>query len=162
MTQHPAPWWYRLAARLFPDRCREIPEAVNPNRIVLRQVAIIKRYVYLQQFSSSEDPRYMHSHQWHRTIAIGLWGGYTERRIAGPDRKRRAPYAYTMDASIVHHVQDPGPGHTSLFVGLWRDDDLKFYYGAPEGDASDPWFVKSPRTTRALWSSHIRKFVKRI
>jgi hypothetical protein len=144
---HPAPWWYRLATRLIPDRCREIPEAVNPSRIVLRQVAIWKRHAYLQQFAISEDPRYMHSHQWRRMFAIGLWGGYREMRIAGRPRYRAAPYFYTMDDSVVHQAQVPSPGHTSLFVGLGRDDDLKYYYDA---------------LTRTHWAEHIRKKVKRI
>lgn len=169
---HPAPWWFLLAMRFFPERCREIPEAVNPDRIVLRQVALWFRHVYLQQFASSEDPRYMHSHQWLHTIAIGLWGKYEEHRIAGPMCVRRAPYFYTMDASVVHHVQNPSPGHTSIFIGLFRDDDLKHYYGAPRtsvnlkmlrviGDgtyAQDP----GPLTFRKLWSDHIQKLVKRI
>lgn len=146
--EHPAPWWYRLLARLFPGRVREIPEAVNPDRIVLRQFAIIKRYVYLQQFASSEDPRWMHSHQWRRTIAIGLWGRYTERRH-NVYRTVRAPYLYTMGADVVHHVQDPSPGHTSIFVGLWRDDDLKFY------------FPTVPRE-RVPWEQHIKVKVVRI
>lgn len=162
-NEHPAPWWYRLAEWLAPGRCREIPEAVNPDRIVLRQVALVSRSIYLQQFASSEDPRFMHSHQWRRTIAIGLWGRYRERRIAGPARVRRAPYAYTMDASIVHHVQDPTPGHTSVFIGLGRDDDLKHYYGTPE-TKPEGWSVagEHPRTFRRLWSDHIQRFVKRI
>ncbi len=158
--EHPKPWWYRLAETLIPSRCREIPEARNPDRIVLRQVALVKRYVYLQQFAGPEDARYMHSHQWLRTVAIGLWGGYTEHRIAGPARRRNAPYLYTMDASVVHHVQEVTPGHTSIFVGFWRDDDLKHYYGAPRALLG----VRSsgPTTTRRLWSDHIVKMVKRI
>lgn len=145
--EHPAPWWYRLAERLCPDRCREIPEAVNPERIVLRQVALVKRYVYLQQFASGEDPRWMHSHQWYRTIAIGLWGGYTERRLARPPRKRQAPYLYTMNDSVVHHVLAPQPGHTAIFIGLWRNDDLKHYFPAHAG---------------VPWDEHIQVMVKRI
>ena len=163
---HPAPWWYRLAERFIPERCREIPEAVNTDRIVLRQVAIIKRYLYLQQFASSEDVRYMHSHQWYRTFALGLWGSYVEARIAGPYHRRAAPYFYTMDASVVHQVFAPSPGHTSLFLGLWRDDDLKHYYGAPRPAREllrqleeDPG---GPITYRRLWSAHIKKMVKRI
>lgn len=169
-VEHPAPWWFRLANRYFPARCREIPEAQNPDRIVLRQVALFKRYVYLQQFAGPEDSRYMHSHQWHRTIAIGLWGGYTEQRIAGPARRRTAPYFYTMDSSVVHHVQSVTPGHTSIFIGLWRDDDLKHYYGAPaltEGHYSVDVFTGEftalmPQTFRTLWSNHIKKMVARI
>lgn len=91
MIEHPAPWWYRLAARYFPDRCREIPEARNPERVVLRQVALVKRYVYLQQFASPEDPRFMHSHQWHRTFAFGLWGSYREARRPRRGRHDQAP-----------------------------------------------------------------------
>lgn len=147
--QHPAPWWYRLAERICPGRCREIPEAVNPDRIVLRQVALWKRHVYLQQFASSEDERFQHSHQWHRTIAIGLWGGYWERRAAGLVRRRQAPYLYTMDASVIHHVLRPEAGHTSVFIGLWRDDDLKHYFPFPAQGAR-------------LWSDHIKVMVKRI
>lgn len=164
--QHPKPWWYRLAERIAPHRCREIPEAQNPDRIVLRQVALVYRHVYLQQFASGEDPRFMHSHQWRRMIAIGLWGKYSEARISGPDRVRRAPYFYTMDASVVHHVQEPGPGHTSIFIGLGRDDDLKFYYGAPDLANPEGYMVPSmgqkPATYRTPWHQHIQKMVKRI
>lgn len=143
---HPAPWWYRLAERWFPDRCREIPEAQHPDRIVLRQFALVKRYVYLQQFASSEAFDWMHSHQWHRTIALGLWGSYTERRhnIA---RKVRAPYLYTMGVDVVHQVILPSRGHTSIFVGLWRDDDLKQYFRRGAG---------------VPWEKHIKVKVKRV
>lgn len=147
MTQ-PAPWWYRLAARLFPDRCREIPEAQEPDRIVLRQFAIVKRYAYLQQFASSEHQDWLHSHQWRYTFALGLWGEYTERRLAGATRRRRAPYAYFMDSSVIHQVTCPTAGHTSIFVGMFRDDDLKHYYPAETG--------------RRLWSDHVKVMVKRI
>lgn len=164
--QHPAPWWYRLAARWWPDRCREVPEAQNPDRIVLRQVALIKRYVYLQQFASSEDFAWFHSHQWRRTIAIGLWGDYLERRPGwnqtvsngwpnlGRDgavyRVRMAPYCYTMSDQVVHHVQVPSPGHTSIFIGLGpHDDDLKHYYTADGGEVR-------------RWDDHIKVKVRRI
>lgn len=143
--EHPAPWWFRALARAFPERCREIPEAVNPNRVVLRQFAIWKRHVYLQQFASSEDPRWFHSHQWKRTIAIGLWGSYTEERH-NVSRRVSAPYFYTMGPDVIHHVQNPSRGHTSIFVGLWRDDDLKRYF----------------RLAGVPWYQHIRKMVKRI
>src|SRR5687768_8513300 len=146
---HPAPWWYRLAARHFPDRCREIPEAINPDRIVLRQVALVYRYLYIQQFASSEDMSWMHSHQWRFMIALGLWGSYTEKRLAGVARRRDAPYFYTLDHTTVHHVQVPSAGHTSLFLGLWRDDDLKHYF---------PAHARGKR----LWSDHIQVLVKRI
>ena len=147
MKHHPAPWWYRLAERWFPDRCREIPEAQNPDRIVLRQVALVLRHVYLQQFASSEDPRWMHSHQWRWTIAIGLWGFYSEFRMAGEMRIRIAPYFYVMDETVVHQVQKPSPGHTSIFIGLWRDDNLKQYF---------------PADTAVSWEDHIKVKVKRI
>ncbi len=148
---HATPWWYRLAERHFPERCREIPEATDPTgkQIVLRQVALFGRYLYLQQFASSENMSFMHSHQWHRTFALGLWGSYTEKRLAGHAKRRRAPYFYTMGADVVHHVQLPSEGHTSLFLGLWRDDDLKHSYPA-----------HAPG--KRLWSDHIRVMVKRI
>lgn len=163
MTQHPRPWWYRLALRLCPSRCREIPEAVNPDRVVLRQVAIWLRHVYIQQFASSEDPRYMHSHQWHRTIALGLWGSYAEERIAGPVKMRHSPYCYTMGADVVHHALHPSEGHTSIFIGLWRDDSLKHYYGAPitlKPDGIGP--LLDPTTERREWQDHIQVMVERI
>lgn len=151
MNQHPKPWWYKLAERICPDRCREIPEAVNPDRIVLRQVALWKRHVYLQQFASSEDERWMHSHQWKRTFAIGLWGSYDETRIGGLGLRRKAPYFYTMDETVIHHVTQPSPGHTSIFVGLWRDDGLKYYYD-----------YQATIALSRLWSDHIKVMVKRI
>lgn len=165
MIEHPKTWWYRLAERLVPGRCREIPEAQNPERIVLRQVAVVKRYLYLQQFAGSEDERYMHSHQWHRTFVLGLYGGYLEQRMAGPGRWRRAPYLYAMDASAIHHVLYPSAGHTSLFLGLWRDDNLKHYYGRPElcrAGFATSGLVPPPVTRRRLWSDHIKKMVARI
>lgn len=148
------PWWYRLLAKLWPSRCREIPEADNPTwcehktpitdhsqgsghigycetcgapaRIVLRQFALIKRRCYLQQFACAEDPRYMHSHPAKYMIALGLWGSYVEHRIAGAPIERRAPYVYSMDAGHVHHVQDVSAGHTSIFLmlGLQHDDPI--------------------------------------
>lgn len=172
LENHPAPWWYRVLSRIFPssgetdpakipwwDRCREIPEARNPECVLLRQFAIIRRYVYLQQFASSEDPRYQHSHPWHFMIAIGLWGRYRERRMAGPDRERKAPYCYTMDASHIHQVQNPAPGHTSIFIGLWRDDDMKHYYRTPTLVTGTE---ASPVTVKVHWTDHIKKMVKRI
>lgn len=172
-VQHPAPWWYRLLARLFPSRCREIPEANNPTwfeggspRIVLRQFAIVKRYVYLQQFACSEDERYMHSHPYRFMLALGLWGSYTERRIAGASSRRCAPYCYTLDAGHVHHVQDPTAGHTSIFAGFGRaeDDTIgdKRYFGAPTdlGPAGEVGHV--PTTLTKSWREHIKQKVARI
>lgn len=146
--EHPAPWWYRLAARWFPHRCREVPEAQDPDRIVLRQFAIVRRYVYLQQFAGSEDAGWMHSHQWWRTFAFGLWGSYTERRLGGDfGRRVRAPYAYSMGRDVVHQIRAPSPGHTSIFIGVLRDDDLKAYFPADCG---------------VHWAHHILKWVKRV
>jgi hypothetical protein len=161
MEEHPKTWWFKLAEKWFPERCREIPEAVNPNRVVLRQVALIYRGLYLQQFASAEDPRFLHCHQWHRTYALGLWGAYTEHRMAGPAKRRRAPYFYSMDASVVHHVQDVTPGHTSLFLGLWREDALKHYFGVPKV-ADAPACEGDPVTVPKKWEKHIRVMVKRI
>lgn len=146
--EHPRPWWFECALRVCPDRCREIPEAVNPSRIVLRQVALWKRHIYLQQFAGSEDIGWMHSHQWRFTIALGLWGSYVERRLGGRYRRvRRAPYAYAMGRDVVHQVLFPSAGHTSIFVGLWRDDSLKEYH----------------RTGNARpWEKHIQVMVARI
>lgn len=102
----------------------------------------------------------MHSHQWEHCYALGLWGSYTEVRIAGRPKRRRAPYFYHIDSSVVHHVQDPKPGHTSLFLGLWRDDDLKHYHGAPQTLADKS--AVEPTTLRRTWENHITKMVKRI
>lgn len=163
----PAPWWYRLLAWLWPSRCREIPEANNPDRLVLRQFAIVKRFVYLQQFASAEDPRFMHSHPYRRMIAIGLWGRYLEQRIAGAAKQRRAPYLYFMDAGHVHHVQSPGRGHTSVFIGIGRaaDDSEgdKRYFGTPRllAETTIP-VVDAPTTFAKSWRDHIRVKVARI
>lgn len=175
----PAPWWYRFAVWLLSTlapqrsrdekswwcRCREIPEPTDPDRVLLRQVALVKRYVYLQQFASAEDPQFMHSHPYRLMIAIGLWGSYLERRIAGRDRRRRAPYLYVMDGGHVHHVQEPARGHTSIFVGLGREEDGsqgdKRYYGIPrrlDGIAAEDY----PGTTFRTWQDHIRRKVARL
>lgn len=152
----PRPWWFSLALRLCPDRCREIPEAQDPSRIVLRQVALWKRHLYLQQFASGEDVGWMHSHQWRRTFALGLWGGYVERRH-GLRRYKQAPYLYTMGPDVVHHVQAPTPGHTSLFLGLWRDDDLKHYFRVARIDSDGVAFLEGRH-----WERHVKVQVKRI
>lgn len=144
-----APWWFRLAMRWFPDRCREVPEAVNPDRIVMRQFALIRRHLYLQNFSSSEDARFMHSHQWRWTVALGLWGGYIERRLGGNWRKcRRAPYFYVMGHDVIHHVTNPSPGHTSLFLGIGPIHGVpKEYFRTGSGVA---------------WTEHIMRKVKEV
>lgn len=144
--EHPAPWWYRLAARVLPERVREIPESLDPGRVLLRQLAIVRRSVYLQGFASGEDARWLHSHQWRWTIVLGLWGSYTERRMAGSERRRRAPYVTVMSADVVHQVTDPSPGHTSLLVGLRRDDSMRKYFPAGIG---------------RHWSVHVRRLVRR-
>ena len=170
ITEHPRPWWFKLALRWFPTRCREIPEAVNPGRTVLRQVALWLRNCYLQQFSGSEDHRWMHSHQWRWTLTIGLWGSYVERRLGELPVVRNAPYLYWMDHRVVHHVQYPTPGHTSLFIGFWRNDDLKHYYptlsqlplsGSSIADSLTAEEEHS-RRQRVFWSDHIKKMVARI
>ena len=147
-TQHPKPWWFRLAERLIPSRCREIPEAQNPERILLRQVVLVSRKVYLQQFASGEDPRFMHRHEFRRSIVLGLWGGYSERRLLSPARTVKAPYAYTMGPDVVHQVTDPSPGHTSILIGWDRVQERHYF------DAAEPhsWH----------WSEHVKKQVKRI
>lgn len=165
---HGRPWWYSLLLRIAPSRCREIPEAQNPDRIVLRQFALVKRYAYLQQFASGEDPHYMHSHPYRWMLALGLWGGYTEHRIAGASRRRMAPYLYAMDGGHVHHVQDVTPGHTSIFAGWGRAADGergdKHYYGVPADttDGGGTAATHLPITRRSLWSKHIKVKVARI
>lgn len=147
--QWPAPWWYRLAVRFIPDRCREIPEATDPDTILLRQVAIWKQHAYLQQFASGENPDWMHSHPWRFMIAIGLWGSYIETRMAGPTRMRRAPYLFFLDNRSVHHVTDPARSHTSIFIGLGRKTDNKHYF-------------EYPPKVKVHWMAHIQRMVKRL
>ena len=150
---HPAPWWFRLAQRWFPNRCREIPEPTDPNRTLIRQFALWKRHVYLESFSSSENQLWMHSHQWRWTIAIGLWGSYIERRLAGRWLKfRDAPYCYVMGHDVVHNVDQPTAGHTSLLIGLWRDDSMKYYFPTAANALDE----------RRPWSAHIQRFVTRL
>lgn len=158
--QHPKTWWYRILSRLFPGRCREIPEATNPDRILLRQFAIIKKYVYLQQFASGENPDWMHSHSWPRgTLAIGLWGSYNERRFA-MSRHTRAPYIRRMGPDTIHQTLDPSKGHTSIFIGLGKKTDgLKRYFNARAmlhtGEHEKYVHTKT-------WNDHIQRKVKRI
>jgi hypothetical protein len=147
---YPKTWWYKLAARCIPSRCREIPEARNPDRILLRQVALIKGHCYLQQFASHEDPMWMHSHPWtHGTIAIGLWGGLQEHIFGGVrvQRKWRAPYARYMGPNYVHSTDPLGPGHTSIFIGLGRKTDEKYYHRV---------------AGRVHWTTHIKRKVVRL
>lgn len=156
MNQHyPAPWWYRLANVVFPSRCREIPESTDPDRILLRQFAIIRRYVYLQQFASSEAEDWFHAHNWFIIVAIGLWGGYKEE-IMPPGHtpiekfERRAPYLTFMDRTIRHRVSCPSTGHTSLSIGL----------GPNYGDRT--YFHRNDPSTPVSWQNHVKKLVRRI
>jgi hypothetical protein len=143
---HPAPWWYRLAARLLPSRVREIPDARDPSRVLLRQVAIIKRRVYLQGFASHEDRRFYHSHG-APLLVIGIWGGYVERRPGDVDTLHEAPYAYTMGADELHAVDAPSPGHTSIAV----------YAGEP-----DRMHVPVDGGPAVHWTEHVRRRVVRL
>jgi hypothetical protein len=152
MREHPAPWWYRLAQRLFPGRessdvpgrCREIPEAQDPSRILLRQVAIVSRRVYLQQFASGEGPD-MHAHEG-PVLVLGLWGSYREQRLVGTERRVQAPYAYVMGRDVVHRVDRPSPGHTSIFVILRRERERQYMR------AGSMW----------SWREQVKQEVKRI
>lgn len=136
-------------------------------RIVLRQFSIWKRHWYLQQFGCSEDPRFMHSHPCRFMLVLGLWGRYTERRIAGGPNERIAPYCYTMDAGHVHHVQRPAAGHTALFLMFGVRHDVegedKLYFGTPEYIGEDaPISRQHPFTAAKPWKQHIRRKVARI
>lgn len=132
---HPPTWWFRLAQRMVPTRCREIPEVIssqpgNREVVLLRQVAIVKERLYLQQFASGEHSAYFHSHPWiGGTVALGLWGQVTDRLLAParPAKRVRAPYLRVMGPGHVHQTQDPSPGHTSLFLGLGHKTDRKYY-----------------------------------
>jgi hypothetical protein len=148
MVQHEKTWWYRLAERWVPERCREVPEARNPERLVLRQVALVRRYAYLQQFASGEDESYCHSHQWRWLLVFVLWGSYLEYRLVGDRvRLRRAPAAYLMGPDCIHRVNWPSRGHTSLAIGFWRDEAARQYF---------PVYAGKP------WRQHVKQLVKRI
>lgn len=106
----------------------------------------------------------MHSHPATIMIVIGLWGRYTEQRIAGAPIERKSPYLYTLDRGHVHHVQQPTAGHTSLFLmfGVQHDDPIgdKRYFGAPVTVGEyDGW---GPTTLTRPWRLHIKKKVARI
>lgn len=138
---HDAPWWYRLAARVLPSRCREVPEARNPERTLLRQAALVLRWAYLQGFASGEDPEWYHGHgRW--LLVVGLWGGYTEHRPGQPPQRRRAPYAFVMAPGELHAVDTPTRGHTSLAVFLSKGQ--RFYVR---------------RSDVRGWRDHVRKEV---
>lgn len=145
----PAPRWYRLAERWFPNRCREVPEATKPDVVLIRQFAIIKEHVYLQQFASSENREWMHSHPWAwGTIAIGLAGSVRDKHLGNDLKTRRkyAPYFNYYGPTTVHQSTGPSPGHTSIFIGLGRKTDEKNYFVA----------------VRKHWREHIQKIVRRI
>lgn len=147
---HPELWWFKLAKRLLPDRCREVPEATDPGRVLLRQLAIVKEHCYLQQFASGENCDYHHSHPWSLgTIAIGVSGAVGEERLAGPNRIRRyyAPYFRYMPPEFIHNTFAPSAGHTSIFIGLGRKTDDKHYFSI---------------ASKKHWRDHIKKLVKRI
>ena|ERR1700761_5715461 len=159
--QQPKPRWFALLERLFPDRCREVPEPQDSSRIIMRQFAIVRTVAYLQQFCGSEDPRFLHSHQFRRSFAIGLRGAYYEFRLAGPPRLRKAPYFYTMDASVIHQVRYPTADHLSVFVGIGRDDDLKRYFGTPTETGSEEYSLFAmwaPLTLYRKAERHIRTY----
>lgn len=151
---HPAPWWYRLAARVVPSRVREIPDARDPSRVLLRQVAIVKRRVYLQGFASHEDRGFYHSHG-APLIVIGLWGAYTEWRpgrswptlYSHVVRRRAAPYVYAMSGGALHRVAAPAPGHTSIAIYLGEPD--RWHYSERDGSA-------------VHWTEHVRRKVVRL
>lgn len=146
---YPKTWWFRLLERKFPDRCREIPEATDTRRILIRQFAIVKEHVYLQQFASGENEEWMHSHPWRRgTIAIGLWGSVRDKHLGNDMKTRRkfAPYLNYYGPTTIHQSTAPSPGHTSIFIGLGRKTDEKYYFSSE----------------RKHWAQHILKMVKRI
>lgn len=167
MNPHPRPWWFELALRWWPERCREVPCPTQPDRIMLRQFALWGRHAYLQQFACSEELEWFHTHQWRRTFAFVLWGGYIERRLGEVARVRRAPAAYSMGPEVAHHIQHPTPGHTSLFIGLWRDDALKRYLPTMHqvgalGALGREWERQHSRMWWVRWEDHIKRMVARI
>ena len=151
MTDHaPAPWWYRLLARLFPKRVREIPEANNPDRIVLRQFAIIRQFAYVQAFASGEDPDWYHSHQWRWLAVLVLWGSYTEKRRGREPRRVTAPALYVMGPGTRHQVTAPVQ-HTSIAIGFGRDESLRRYFHKDDLDG-----LGIP------WTEHVKKMTARL
>jgi hypothetical protein len=182
-VQHPAPFWYRWLSKLWPSRCRECPEPQNPTwcehkvpsaapphactlcgapaRILLRQFSIWRRRWYLQSFACSEGAK-LHSHPCRIALAIGIWGRYTEHRIAGAPWRRAAPYFYVLDAGHVHRVDRPSRGHTALFLMFGIRHDIagedKAYYGAPVVGASDGL---GPETRIVGWTDYIIRKVPR-
>lgn len=152
--QHPKTFWYKILEKYFPSRCREVPEATEPNKILIRQFAIWKGRIYLQQFASGENPAWLHSHPWKKgTIAIGLWGSVVDCQVPGADQVRlyKAPYIRLMGPNHYHQTLDPSKGHTSIFIGLGEKTDFKYYL--PKMEVFN---------LRKHWTTHIQKLVKRI
>jgi hypothetical protein len=149
--EHPKPSWFRFLEQWFPERCREVPEASDPDRILLRQFAIVKGCAYLQQFASGENPEFYHSHPWrHGTIAIGLRGRLIDHNFVGYWRHKevRAPYFRYMGPNTVHNTTDPSPDHVSIFIGLGTKTNDKGYW------------VNPPKPQH--WTNHIQRLVKRL
>lgn len=153
LRAHPTPWWFRLLSRLAPSRCREIPEATEPERVLLRQFAIVHRVCYLQQFASGENPRYYHRHEFRRVWCLVLSGGYWESRPGAEDRFVSAPMLYSMTQQVLHRVTRPLPGHTSIFFG-WSRNGERVYFR----EYSDPSLDLLP----IPWQDHVKQQVKRI
>ena len=150
---YPKTWWFKLCEKVIPSRCREIPEATDPNQILLRQVAIWREHIYLQQFASSENLDFYHTHPWsHGTIAIGLYGKLAEWLPSGPIYRKiwKAPYFRYMGPQFLHSSAPFGPGHTSVFIGLGKKTNRKYYHAASDAEAS------------IHWEDHIIKKVKRL
>jgi len=148
--EYDAPWWWAVVTKWFPERCREVPRAEDPEVLLLRQFAIVKKYIYLQQFASAESYDWYHSHPWSwGTIAIGLWGVIGEETIGGVRRHHsfKAPYFRYMGQQWVHRSFPMSPGHTSIFIGLGRKTNEKGYYRRPE---------------YRHWTEHVEKVVNRI
>jgi hypothetical protein len=131
-----APWWWRLARRLWPARVREVPEPTDPGRLILRQFALQRRRAYLQAFCGGENPDWYHSHQFRYVLVFVLWGSYTERRRVTV-RRVRAPWVYLMGPDTIHQVTEPR-SHTSIAIGFGRDESLRRYYHK-DALAGIPW-----------------------
>ena len=162
MTHHPAPNWFKVLAALFPGRCREIPEATDPGRVLLRQFAIVKRVCYLQQFASGENPNYYHRHEFQRMLVIVLRGSYIERRPGAPDRLVIGPCVYTMDDRIVHQVDEPSASHTSIFLGLRRRGERTYFRRGRARIGVAGRVASILDLTPIDWRAHVKRQVERI
>lgn len=161
--EHGPTWWYKILSRVMPGRCREIPHAQDTKRILIRQFAIVKRYVYLQQFASGEGKDHAHSHSWPwGTIAIGLSGFVQDyRHLTGTYSEFHAPYIRYMSADHIHATVGASRGHTSIFIGLGiKNDFLKNYFQQINWRGTDEQYGKG--CVRTSWRRHILKKVKRI